>query len=67
VNPEKIGKFIPGVGIPIIAEESIKSPPDYYLLLAWNFKDYFINKYSKYLEGGGSIIIPNPTVEIIKK
>ena len=67
VNPEKIGKFIPGVGIPIISEESIQSPPDYYLLLVWNFRDYFIKKYSNFIDNGGSIIVPNPTVQIVKK
>jgi len=67
VNPHKIGKVVPGVHIPIVSEDSISKQPDYYLLLAWNFKDYFLRKYKQFILDGGKIIIPNPEVHIVDK
>ena len=35
----KHGKFVPGMNIPIISKDKIKSKPDCALVLAWNFFD----------------------------
>jgi len=44
VNPDKFGNFTPGSGIPIIPEEDVlASDFDYYIVLPWHFKDFFIN------------------------
>lgn len=67
VNRFKIGKFTPGTHIPIIFEGSIERQPDYYLILSWNFIDFFINKYENYLRDGGKFIVPHPEVKIIGK
>jgi hypothetical protein len=67
INPYKIGKYTPGSHIPIVSEQSIKIQPDYYLLLTWNFLDFFINKYADYLHNGGKFIVPHPYVRIIDK
>ncbi len=40
--------------------------PDYYLVLAWNFLDFFRGKYADYLASGGKFVIPHPTVEILE-
>lgn len=65
-TPEKIGKFYPGVGIPIIGIENItKINPDYILILSWNFKEEIIKKV-KLLGYKGGFIIPIPKWEIIK-
>jgi SAM-dependent methyltransferase len=58
-SPERYGRFVPGMHIPI------KSPPsvinaDYVLLLAWIFADDIIEKEHKFVENGGKFIIPFP-------
>lgn len=65
VNQFKIGRLTPGTHIPIISEEEAQPPPDYYLVLAWNFLDYFVQKHEKYLQAGGRFIVPNPRVGIV--
>ncbi len=67
LNKLKIGKYTPITNIKIIDERKINKHPDYYFVFAWNFKDYFINKYKKYLNKGGKLIIPCPKPKIIKK
>jgi len=65
-NPEKWGKKIASSGIPIISEEQARAEkPDYFLILPWFFKDEFIKREKKYLDNGGHLIFPLPTVEII--
>lgn len=64
-TPEKIGRFYPGVGIPIVNIRNIvEIAPDYILILSWNFKEEIINKI-KSLGYKGKFIIPIPTWEII--
>lgn len=39
-TPEKIGKFSPGTGIPIISMQNLsKRPCDYLVILSWNFTE----------------------------
>ncbi|WP_133511727.1 class I SAM-dependent methyltransferase [Candidatus Thiosymbion oneisti] len=67
INSYKIGRYSPGTHIPIVDENAIDEPPDYYLLLSWNFLDFFIEKYADYLNAGGKFIIPHPIVKVIGK
>ena len=61
INEEKFGLKTAGTNIPIISEEeSLKNPPDYYLILAWHFLDNFISKHMEYLVSGVSFIVPLP-------
>jgi len=63
-TPEKIGKFSPGTGIPIVNKYEIeKQKPDYIVILSWNFKDEIIAKLNKIYSG--KYIIPIPSFEII--
>lgn len=66
VNRFKIGKYTPGTHIPIVFEDAVEEQPDYYLLLSWNFLDFFREKYADYLAGGGKFIVPHPEVRIIE-
>lgn len=66
INELKIGKYIPGARIPIVGEAAV-SPPDAYLLLAWNFLPELINKYFDYIKSGGAFIVPVPEPKIIDK
>lgn len=64
--PSKIGLYTPGTHIPIIdIEQARKNPPDYYLMLAWNYKDAILAKEKNFREKGGKFIIPVGDVEII--
>lgn len=65
VNPHKIGKLTPGTHIPIVDEGSLRAQPDYYLVLSWNFLDFFLEKYRPFLEAGGRFIVPNPEVRVV--
>jgi dTDP-4-dehydrorhamnose reductase len=63
-TPEKIGKYSPGTGIPIVnISELAKNPPDYVIILAWNFADVIIPKIQK--ECNAKIIIPIPKFVVI--
>jgi hypothetical protein len=66
VNQFKIGKLTPGTHIPIVEENSLLVQPDYYLLLSWNFLDFFRQKYASYLKAGGKFIVPHPRVHIVE-
>ncbi len=57
--PSKIGLYTPGTHIPVInIEEARKNPPDYYLLLAWNYKDVILQKEEAFQKQGGKFIMP---------
>jgi hypothetical protein len=62
-TPYKIGKYIPGVNVPIKPfSEFEQDNPDYILLTAWNFKEVMMEK-TKHL--GAKYIVPIPRVEIV--
>lgn len=62
-TPEKIGKFSPMTGIPIVNKQQIiKDPPDYLIILSWNFATEIIEKASKIYNGKYIIPIPNFTI-----
>jgi hypothetical protein len=65
-NTLKIGKYIPGVRIPIIDEQTAPEP-DAYLILPWNFLSEFLKKKRDYILGGGAFIVPVPDPVIIDK
>lgn len=64
-NPMKVGLTIPGVRIPIEAEDSQR--PDAYLVLAWNFIEEFLKKEQPWLAEGGELIVPIPQVRVYGK
>jgi hypothetical protein len=67
-NVHKYGKFTPKTLIPIKSEEEVRNMnPDYMLVLPWHFKSEFIEREKKYIDKGGSLIFPLPTLTIIKK
>ena len=57
--PSKIGLYTPGMHIPVKhIIEARKNPPDYYLMLAWNYRDQIFKKEPQFIKQGGKFIIP---------
>lgn len=47
-TPEKLGKYSPGTGIPINGMARLtEDPPDYLVILSWNFVDEIVQKCTK--------------------
>lgn len=64
-NPEKWGKIITSVNIPIVSEEQArKEKPDYMLVLPWFFKKEFLKREKAYLKHG-HFIFPLPKLEVV--
>lgn len=64
-TPEKIGKFSPGTGIPIVYKQMLLiNPPDYLVILSWNFADFIIDKVRS-MGYTGKFIIPIPEFKIV--
>jgi len=65
-TPEKQGKFIPGVKIPIKKYSKInKKIAEYVFLGAWNFKKEIFLKEKKFLSSGGKFIMHFPYPKIV--
>ena len=65
-NPLKIGKFTPGMHIPIESDEKLlEDKPDYGLILAWNFSEEIIKNNQQFRDNGGKFIIPIPHPKIV--
>tara|TARA_B100000989_G_scaffold24681_1_gene15979 strand:- start:3265 stop:4506 length:1242 start_codon:yes stop_codon:yes gene_type:complete len=63
VNIDKHGKFTPGTGIPIVSEEEVlKENADYYFILPWHFKSFFLNN-KKFKNK--KLVFPLPNFQII--
>ena len=61
-TPEKIGRFSPGTGIPIVDRSVLASdPPDYLVILAWNFAREIIENTAGV---EGKYIIPIPAFKV---
>lgn len=64
-TPEKIGKYSPGVKLPIVdIDHMVNNEPDYLIILSWNFATEIITKCR---DAGykGKFITPIPTWEVI--
>lgn len=62
----KIGKYTPGMHIPIYPDSILlKDKPDYALILAWNFADEIIQNNDEYRKMGGKFIVPIPHPYIV--
>lgn len=65
-NPWKVGKFTPGMHIPVLPVSALlERRPDYVLILAWNFAEEIMAQQQQYKKAGGQFIIPIPTPSIV--
>lgn len=64
-NPHKVGKYMPGVKLPIRPVESlVEDRPDLVMILAWNFADEIIAQNRDYIAEGGRFVLPGPEPRI---
>jgi SAM-dependent methyltransferase len=62
----KVGRLTPGSHIPVVSPDVLKThTPDYILLLAWNYRDFILEKEKDLRARGVKFIIPIPTVEVV--
>jgi len=63
---EKVGKFLPGTHIPIVANDIIlKEQPDYVVILAWHYGEFIMKNWrAKGLKS--KFVMPLPVFRIIK-
>ena len=66
-NELKCNLYAPGTRIKVIHENDVKHPPDYFLILPWNFLDTFLKKEKRFLAQGGKFIVPIPKPKILDK
>ncbi len=65
-SPLKIGRYTPGMHIPVITDaELLERKPDYALVLAWNFADEIIRNLDAFRKQGGKFIVPIPKPTIV--
>lgn len=70
VNEDKFGCMTPGSAIPIVPEKEILAlNPDYLVVGPYHFKPFLLRlpHIQKYLEAGGKLIFPFPSLEIVAK
>jgi hypothetical protein len=59
-SPERHGRYVPGMHIPIVSPKGALGGVDYALLLAWIFEKDIIKKEQDFIKNGGKFIIPLP-------
>lgn len=65
-NPLKVGRFTPGMHLPVLPVETLlERRPDYVLILAWNFADEIMEQQRAYHDAGGRFILPIPQPGIV--
>lgn len=66
-SPHKQGKHTPGKRIPVVSTKRLSDdPPDYLLILAWNFAPSIMKKNAEFAKCGGKFIVPVPTPRVIR-
>lgn len=66
VNNYKFNKYLGGSDIPIVQENSVLDlRPDYLFIFPWHFKENLKQRFTGYLNNGGRLILPLPSIEII--
>ena len=65
-NWHKQNMLMPGIHLPIFPPAVLDAnPPDYLLLLAWNFKDEIMAELESFTKTGGKFIVPIPYPEVL--
>jgi NDP-4-keto-2,6-dideoxyhexose 3-C-methyltransferase len=66
-SPEKVGRYVGVSGIPIVSEEAGRAdPPSALLSTIWQFRTGIVAREQAYLDQGGVLIFPLPTLEVVR-
>ncbi len=64
-SPYKRDKFLPGVHIPVLSEELLKTTqPDFIVILPWNLKEEISSQLSYVRDWGGEFVVAVPEIVI---
>jgi SAM-dependent methyltransferase len=63
-TPAKIGRYAPGVKIPVVGPND-RNEPDTYLVLVWNYLRGIMQREQKFTSNGGRLIVPIPVPVIL--
>jgi novobiocin biosynthesis protein NovU/D-mycarose 3-C-methyltransferase len=64
-SPLRQGRYVPGVGVPIVAPARFhEEPPDYAIMTAWNYEAEIVSKEQAFLSNGGAFIVPLPEIRL---
>ena len=67
-NEIKIGRYSPNFHIPIVSSDVIyDKKPDYIVIFAWRFTEILLKKHQRYLDDGGTFVLPLSEFKIINK
>ena len=65
VNEDKFGCFTPGSLIPIRPEQELfADEPDFFLVLPWNFREFFLRKYKP---TKAALVFPLPKLDMVPR
>lgn len=68
VNADKFGCYTPGTKIPIVSEADARAMnPDVFFVLPWHFREAFVAREQPFLAGGGKLLFPLPSIELVSK
>lgn len=66
LNEFKQGRYMPGNHLPIHSPAKLQeNPPDYLLVLAWNFAPEIMQQQRSYKDAGGKFIVPIPSPAVV--
>jgi SAM-dependent methyltransferase len=64
-NPNKVGKFLPGSRIPIVAEQALREvKPDVIVILPWNLTSEIENQLAYVREWGANLAVAVPQMTV---
>ena len=65
-NPAKQGRYSPGLHLPVFSSGALEEKkPDCVVVLAWRYADAFIGQHQRYLDAGGTFVVPVPEFKIV--